>query len=68
MLRELSEAELFRVFEGQGFITRSSSMLLILSQARRAATVSDVTVLLDGETGTGKQVLAEAIRRKLLNP
>lgn len=61
MLKELSEAELYRVFEGQGFITGSSAMLPILCQARKAAFVSDVTVLLEGETGTGKQVLAAAI-------
>jgi len=33
----------------------------ILSQARRAALVSDITILIEGETGTGKQVLARAI-------
>jgi DNA-binding NtrC family response regulator len=36
-------------------------MLPILRQAHKAAVVSDITVLLEGETGTGKQVLAQAI-------
>ena len=38
-------------------------MMPILRRAQKAALVSDVTVLLDGETGTGKQVLAQAIHR-----
>jgi transcriptional regulator with PAS, ATPase and Fis domain len=38
-------------------------MCPVLRQASRAALVSDVTVLVEGETGTGKQVLAQAIHR-----
>jgi transcriptional regulator with PAS, ATPase and Fis domain len=38
-------------------------MVPILRQALRAASASDITVLLEGETGTGKQVLAQAIHR-----
>jgi two-component system response regulator PilR (NtrC family) len=36
-------------------------MMPLLQRAYKAACVSDITVLLEGETGTGKQVLARAI-------
>jgi transcriptional regulator with GAF, ATPase, and Fis domain len=54
-------SELIEVFERLGFVTSSPGLLPLLQWARKAAEVSDVTVLLDGETGTGKQVLARAI-------
>ncbi len=38
-------------------------MTPVLQRAYKAALVSDTTVLLQGETGTGKQVLASAIHR-----
>jgi two-component system, NtrC family, response regulator PilR len=38
-------------------------MTPVLQSAYKAAQVSDTTVLLQGETGTGKQVLARAIHR-----
>jgi transcriptional regulator with PAS, ATPase and Fis domain len=53
--------DLRRVFDALGFITDSDVMQPVLRQASRAALASDVTVLLEGETGCGKQVLAEAI-------
>jgi transcriptional regulator with PAS, ATPase and Fis domain len=56
-----SNDDLRRVFMEAGFVTASDQIIPILRQARKAATVSDVTVLIDGETGTGKQVLARAI-------
>ena len=61
MLQAFTDTDLYGIFEGLGFITRSPGMLPILRQAQKAAIVSDITVLLEGETGTGKQVLAEAI-------
>jgi DNA-binding NtrC family response regulator len=61
MTGPFSDTELSRAFESRGFISRSAVMLPILRQAYKAAVVSDVTVLLEGETGTGKQVLAQAI-------
>jgi transcriptional regulator with PAS, ATPase and Fis domain len=56
-----SNDELRETFARQGFITASDAMLPILRQALKAASASDVTILLEGETGTGKQVLAQAI-------
>jgi hypothetical protein len=61
MTGPFSDTELSRAFESRGFISRSAVMLPILRQAYKAGVVSDVTVLLEGETGTGKQVLAQAI-------
>ncbi|HSQ28033.1 MAG TPA: sigma-54 dependent transcriptional regulator [Anaerolineales bacterium] len=43
-------------------ICTNTMMLNLLSQAQRAATAS-VSVLITGETGTGKEVMANAIRR-----
>ena len=49
------------VFCELGFITGAAELVPVLRQAKKAACVSDITVLLEGETGTGKQVLATAI-------
>jgi len=48
-------------FAALGFVTASDAALPLLQQAAKAAAVSDVTILLEGETGTGKRVLAQAI-------
>lgn len=58
-----SGCDLRRMFAQLGFITVSESILPILRQASKAAMVSDLTVLIDGETGTGKQILAQSIHR-----
>jgi transcriptional regulator with PAS, ATPase and Fis domain len=58
-----SDDELRRTFAELGFITVSNHLIPVLRQAGKAARVSDITVLLEGETGTGKQVLAYAIHR-----
>jgi transcriptional regulator with GAF, ATPase, and Fis domain len=57
----LTNEELSRSFEELGFVTGSRELLPLLRQVYKAACVSDITVLLEGETGTGKQVLAFAI-------
>lgn len=57
----LTDDELRRRFDQLGFVTGSDAMLPLLRQAYRAAYVSDITILLEGETGSGKQVLASAI-------
>jgi len=57
----LTNDDLRRSFEELGFVTGSEMLLPLLRQVYKAACVSDITVLLEGETGTGKQVLAFAI-------
>ena len=61
MRQALGEVELRALFRQQGFITDSETMSAVLRQAQRAAIVSDITILIEGATGTGKQVLARAI-------
>jgi transcriptional regulator with GAF, ATPase, and Fis domain len=56
-----SESELRRMFAASGLVTASGAMLPMLRLALKASQVSDITVLLEGETGTGKQVLANSI-------
>ena len=64
MVRPLPTVEeLHHIFSSLGFVTTSPRMSPILQCAYKAAQVSDTTVLLLGETGTGKQVLAHAIHR-----
>jgi transcriptional regulator with GAF, ATPase, and Fis domain len=57
----LTDDELRRSFEELGFVTGSAELLPLLRQVYKAACISDITVLMEGETGTGKQVLAFAI-------
>ena len=52
---------LHETFSALGFVTTCARMTPVLQSAYKAAQVSDTTVLLEGETGTGKQVLARAI-------
>jgi transcriptional regulator with PAS, ATPase and Fis domain len=59
----LSDEQLRKIFACLGFVTASDFMTPILRQAFKAASVSDVTILLEGETGTGKQILANAIHQ-----
>ncbi|HYB76602.1 MAG TPA: sigma 54-interacting transcriptional regulator [Candidatus Bathyarchaeia archaeon] len=63
MSNDPSDAELRDYFAELGFITCSPTIIPVLRRAQKAAKVSDVTVLLEGETGTGKQVLAQAIHK-----
>jgi len=51
------------IFEETGFAGQSRLMAEVLLQARRVAMISDAPVLIEGESGTGKQLLAEAIHR-----
>jgi transcriptional regulator with PAS, ATPase and Fis domain len=57
----LSDNALYALFSELGLLTSSSVMTPVLRQAWKAAYVSDITVMIEGETGTGKQVLAQAI-------
>ena len=49
------------IFCRLGFVTTCAGMNGVLQCAYKAAQVSDTTMLLQGETGTGKQILARAI-------
>lgn len=51
-------AELFRA---HGMVGSAPAIQPMLRQAAKAALVGDATLLIEGETGTGKQVLAAAI-------
>jgi transcriptional regulator with PAS, ATPase and Fis domain len=57
------DPELQATFARLGFLTASGTMMPLLRRALKAAQASDVTVLLEGETGTGKQILAHAIHQ-----
>jgi len=46
----------------EAIITRSPLMLRLLEQARKVAQ-SDVSVLINGQSGTGKEILAQAIHK-----
>lgn len=61
MSDQFSDQELRRAFDQLGFFTCGEAMIPLLRKARKAAQVSDITVLLEGETGTGKQILARGI-------
>ena len=64
--RSASQAERFasEELEANGFgaiIGTSASLMQIIGNARKVAEHRDVTVLLGGETGTGKELLARAL-------
>jgi transcriptional regulator with PAS, ATPase and Fis domain len=60
---DLSDGNLRRTFHELGFLTGSDLLLPLLRMAYRAAKASDINILIEGETGTGKQVLASAIHQ-----
>jgi DNA-binding NtrC family response regulator len=62
-LREGEDLHSCEIFDEAGIAGRSQAMAKLLFQAKRAALVSDAPVLICGESGTGKQLLAEAIHR-----
>ena len=50
-----------QLLDAAGIMAISPAMQDLIVQVHRAAQVSDATVLIQGESGTGKQLLAEAI-------
>jgi len=63
MADPLSDDVLRKTFDGLGISSCSPNVIAILRRAHKAAEVSDVTVLIQGETGTGKQLLAQSIHQ-----
>jgi transcriptional regulator with GAF, ATPase, and Fis domain len=63
MCQQPLDCELQTTFAQLGFVTVTPSVVDLLRRAYKAALVSDITVLLEGETGTGKQVLAHGIHQ-----
>jgi transcriptional regulator with PAS, ATPase and Fis domain len=62
-LNNPSDEELRDIFARLAVVTSCGVMTPVLRRAYKAAAASDVNVLLEGETGTGKQVLARAIHQ-----
>jgi len=61
--RESGETSVRALLKSQGIVGDSPAMLNIFAQVQKISRSSDITVLITGESGTGKQRLAEAIHR-----
>jgi len=62
-MTDLPNNELQKTFGGLGITSCSPNVMAVLRRAQKAAEVSDVTVLIQGESGTGKQLLAQGIHK-----
>jgi len=58
----VDESEVLAIFEKIGLMGRSRAFVEVLRSLRRVAP-SDAPVLLEGETGTGKELVARALHR-----
>src|SRR5262249_41573798 len=63
LARGAEQEQLTALFAGHGLIGQSPALQEVFRRAVRASQFSDLPVLILGETGTGKQRLAEAIHR-----
>jgi transcriptional regulator with PAS, ATPase and Fis domain len=54
LVQQISNEHLRTIFAELGFVSKSEVLTPVFRQAYRAAFVSDITVLVEGETGTGK--------------
>ncbi len=61
--RQNTRVALKSLFESLGVVGESRVMIEVFEQIYKAALMSDIPVLLLGETGTGKQLFAEAIHK-----
>ncbi len=52
-----------KILDQTGIATQSPVMFKLLSQAQRASGVCDAPIIIEGESGTGKQLLAEAVHK-----
>jgi transcriptional regulator with PAS, ATPase and Fis domain len=59
--RRHEQEQLRTTFTNLGIVGGSDAMLAVFRWARRVSGLSDLHVLITGETGTGKQLLAEAL-------
>src|SRR5262249_58033586 len=60
---QIDDESLLAQFSSLGLVAGPGPMLAVLRRAWKAAQVSDAALLIEGETGTGKQVLAQAIHK-----
>jgi DNA-binding NtrC family response regulator len=60
-VRTQVDGDVLQQFRALGWVGNSPAMLPMLRDAGKAALVGDAALLIEGETGTGKQVLASAI-------
>lgn len=60
---DADQAKHKEMFSLAGIASQSPSMAKVLGQARKAARISEAPIIIEGQSGTGKQLLAEAIHR-----
>lgn len=61
--RAKESEELHQLMQASGVVGRSEAILAVYRWARKASLTSDLPVLITGETGTGKELLARAIHQ-----
>jgi len=63
LTKRLLSEEGLKIIEQLGLVTRSPLMAEVLFKAEKAAAISDTPVLITGESGVGKELIAEAIHK-----
>ncbi|NOT62535.1 MAG: sigma 54-interacting transcriptional regulator [Acidobacteria bacterium] len=62
-LRQADERNWKQEMKRLGLVGESQAMISVFQSAARAAALSDLTTLITGETGTGKELIARAIHQ-----